>query len=475
MRYSPRRPAGGRAPDRTGRPVERLLAERLAAALARPAAQQPDWPDRAVVRAVVDRLRTATPVVAPAETAQLSERLAAVARGEAFLLQGGDCAETFADHTAAHLRANLGLLKRMALVFTHATGLPVVPLARAAGQYAKPRSQQVDAQGLPVYRGDIVNGVEPTSAARTPDPARMLRAQANAVETMALARRLCRGELGDPHALHAENLRFVRDSPAGGRYAPAVEEIGRSLRLLAGLGASGRTARQSEIYVSHEALLLDYESALLRVDESGPEPLLSSGLAHFLWIGERTRAPQDAHIAFAELLANPIGLKIGPGTTPEQAVEYVHRLDPHGTPGRLTLISRMGHDRVRDVLPPIVEKVTASGHQVVWQCDPMHGNSRTTESGYKTRAFDHVLEEITGFLDVHRRLGTHPGGLHLEATGEDVTECLGGARGIAEHDLPARYLTACDPRLNAEQSMELAFTVAELFARRTPPRPERPR
>ncbi|MGV9271182.1 3-deoxy-7-phosphoheptulonate synthase [Kitasatospora sp. NPDC003701] len=482
MRYSPRRPPDGRAAEPTGQPGERPLADRLAAALARPAAQQPCWPDRDRAREVVARLRTAAPIVTPAETARLSERLAAVALGEAFLLQGGDCAETFADNTEAHLRANLGLLKRMALVFTHATGLPVVPVARAAGQYAKPRSQQVDAQGLPVYRGDIVNGVEPTLAARTPDPERMLLAHADAARTMATARRLCREDLGDPHALHAENLRFVRSSPAGARHAPVVEEIGRGLRLLDGLGACGRTARQGEIYVSHEALLLDYESALLRETDGGPEPLFSSGLAHFLWIGERTRGPEDAHIAFAELLANPIGVKIGPGTTPEQAVEYVRRLDPHGTPGRLTLISRMGHARVRDVLPPIVEKVTASGHQVVWQCDPMHGNSRTADNGYKTRHFDHVVEEIAGFLDVHRRLGTHPGGLHLEATGEDVTECLGGARGIAEHDLPGRYRTACDPRLNAEQSMELALTVGELlaglFAERlapgTAPRPGRP-
>ncbi|MFJ9950937.1 3-deoxy-7-phosphoheptulonate synthase [Kitasatospora sp. NPDC091207] len=477
MSYSPQPPAG-RAPERTGHPQDRPLADRLAAALARPAAQQPRWPDRARAREVVGRLRTAAPIVAPAETARLSERLAAVARGEAFLLQSGDCAETFADNTEPHLRANLGLLKRMALVFSHATGLPVVPVARAAGQYAKPRSQQVDGQGLPVYRGDIVNGVEPTLAARTPDPERMLRAHAEAARTVATARRLCREDLGDPHALHAENLRFVHSSPAGGRYAPAVEEIGRGLRLMSALGARGRTARQSEIYVSHEALLLDYESAVLQVAEDGPEPLFSSGLAHFLWIGERTRGPDDAHIAFAELLANPIGVKIGPGTTPEQAVEYARRLDPHGTPGRLTLISRMGHARVREVLPPIVEKVTASGHQVVWQCDPMHGNSRTADNGYKTRHVDHVVEEIAGFLDVHRALGTHPGGLHLEATGEDVTECLGGARGIAEHDLPGRYRTACDPRLNAEQSMELAFTVAELFADLFPPgtapRPERP-
>ncbi|GAB2695468.1 3-deoxy-7-phosphoheptulonate synthase class II [Kitasatospora kifunensis] len=444
-----------------------MLAQRLVAALARPAAQQPLWPDPARTAAVVRQLREAAPIVTPAETARLSARLAAVARGEAFLLQGGDCAETFADNTEPHLRANLGLLKRIALVLTHAAGRPVVPVARLAGQYAKPRSQPVDAQGLPVYRGDIINSVEPTLAARTPDPHRMLRAHANAARAMAWARRICREELADPHALHQQNLRFVGSSPVGARHLRQAEELDRSLRFMAGLGTRGRTAQQSEIYVSHEALLLDYESALLWADTRGPEPLFSSGLAHFLWIGERTRGLDGAHIAFAELLSNPIGVKIGPNTTPEQAVEYVRRLDPHATPGRLTLISRMGHAQVREVLPPIVEKVTASGHQVIWQCDPMHGNSQTSGNGYKTRRFSHIIEEITGFFEVHRELGTHPGGLHLEATGEDVTECLGGARGLGEDDLPARYRTACDPRLNAEQSMELAFTVADLLAEST--------
>lgn len=473
MSHLPRWPPDGRGTDRNRRAVEQRLADRLAAALAKPAMQQAAWPDTARAEAVVEQLRTAAPIVAPAEIARLSDRLADVARGRAFLLQSGDCAETFADNTEPHLRANLGLLKRMAVVLGHAAGLPVVPVARLAGQYAKPRSAPVDAQGLPVYRGDIVNSVEPTLAARTPDPDRMLRAHAHAAEAMAVARRVCGGEQAGPEALHQEILRFIRTSPNGHRYAAAAGELGRTPRRPAGLAAATRTARQSEIYVSHEALLLDYESAQLRVDDRPPEPLLSSGLAHFLWIGERTRGPDDAHLAFAELLSNPVGVKIGPGTTPEQAVEYVHRLDPHATPGRLTLISRMGHAQVRDVLPPIVEKVTATGHQVVWQCDPMHGNSLTSAVGYKTRRFDDILDEITGFIEVHRRLGTHPGGLHLEATGEDVTECLGGAREITEDDLPARYRTACDPRLNAEQSMELAFAVADLLAQDGAPSPER--
>nr|AXL05663.1 phospho-2-dehydro-3-deoxyheptonate aldolase [uncultured bacterium] len=380
-------------------------------ALARPAAQQPCWPDPEGASAVAEQLHHSDPIVAPEETARLSRRLASVARGEAFLLQGGDCAETFADNTEPHLRANLRVLQWMAAVLTDLTRMPVVTVARMAGQYAKPRSNAVDALGLPVYRGDIVNSSAPTLAARTPDPHRMLRAHANAATAMDTVRELC----------------------------------------------------ANEVYVSHEMLLLDYERTLLWVDADGPEPRLASGLAHFLWIGDRTRQPDGAHVAFAELLSNPIGLKIGPDVTPEQAVEYVRRLDPHCTPGRLTLVSRMGHALVREVLPPIVEKVNASGHEVIWQCDPMHGNTRMAGNGYKTRHFDHVVDELAGFLEVHQWLGTHPGGIHVEVTGEDVTECLGGSAGITEADLPARYRTACDPRLNAEQSIELAFSVAEML------------
>ncbi|MEU9233185.1 3-deoxy-7-phosphoheptulonate synthase [Streptomyces subrutilus] len=388
--------------------VDHLLFDRLEAALARPAAQQPVWRDPGRARDAVELLIRSRPIVEQAETARLRTRLAAVARGEAFLLQGGDCAETFAGNTEAHVRANLRTLVDMAAVLADGTGLPVVKIARMAGQYAKPRSQPVDALGLPVYRGDLVNSVEPTLTARTADPHRMLRAHADAARTMAL----------------------VRAFP--------------------------------DVHVSHEALLLDYERSSLRVDTTGPVPRLSSGLGHFLWIGERTRRPDGAHIAFAELLSNPIGLKIGPGTTPQAAVEYVRRLDPHREPGRLTLISRMGHAQVRDVLEPIVEQVTATGHQVIWQCDPMHGNTRTSANGYKTRDVRHIADELAGFFEVHRRLGTHPGGIHVEVTGDDVTECVGG--GVAEADLPARYLTACDPRLNAEQSRQLAFTVAGLAA-----------
>nr|AXL05750.1 phospho-2-dehydro-3-deoxyheptonate aldolase [uncultured bacterium] len=413
MRRFPHRPPDTKDRAHVPRPVDRILARRMNEALARPAAQQPCWPDQEQASAVTEKLHHADPIVAPEETARLSDRLAAVARGEAFLLQGGDCAETFADNTEPHLRANLRVLQWMAAVLTDMTRLPVVKIARMAGQYAKPRSNTVDSLGLPVYRGDIVNSSVPTLAARTPDPHRMLLAHANAASAMDL-----------------------------------VREVGAG-----------------EVYVSHEMLLLDYERTVLWVDAGGHEPRLASGLAHFLWIGDRTRQLDGAHVAFAELLSNPIGLKIGPDVTPEQAVEYVRRLDPDCTPGRLTLVSRMGHDLVRDVLPPIVEKVNASGHEVVWQCDPMHGNTQVSGNGYKTRRFDHVIDELAGFFEVHRRLGTHPGGIHVEVTGEDVTECLGGSSEITEADLPARYRTACDPRLNVEQSMELAFSVAEMLRR----------
>ncbi|GAA3537491.1 3-deoxy-7-phosphoheptulonate synthase class II [Amycolatopsis ultiminotia] len=433
------------------RVVDRTLAGRLSAALARPAAQQPDWPDPERAGAVIGLLHDAEPIVTPDETARLSGRLASVARGEAFLLQGGDCAETFEGNTEPHLRGNLGVLLEMAGVLADAAGLPVVKIARMAGQYAKPRSSPVDALGLPVYRGDIVNSPEPTAAARTPDPQRMLMAHANAAEAMNLVRRFCAGRMAEA-VLPQRDL--VRVAQSGADRAAPVEP-----RFADGDGGSP----PDEFHVSHEMLLLDYERAVLWADGRGPRARLSSGLAHFLWIGERTRQLDGAHIAFAELLSNPIGLKLGPSVTPEQAVEYVRRLDPHRTPGRLTLVSRMGHRRVREVLPPIVEKVAASGHEVIWQCDPMHGNTRTSRNGYKTRHFDQVADEIAGFFEVHRRLGTHPGGLHVEVTGEDVTECLGGSSEISEADLPARYRTACDPRLNAEQSVELAFSVAKML------------
>jgi 3-deoxy-7-phosphoheptulonate synthase len=350
-------------------------------------------------------------------------------------------------------------------VLTYGASLPVVKIGRIAGQYAKPRSAATDASGLPVYRGDIVNSLTPDSRARKPDPDRMLRAYANASSTMNMVRATASSGLASLHQVHGWNKDFVRDSAAGARYEMLASGIDRALRFMSAYGVEHSGMHSAEIFASHEALLLDYEQALLRPGSSEGEGVDRSYAlsGHFLWIGERTRQLDHAHMALAELIANPIGVKLGPNTDIALAVEYVERLDPHRLPGRLTLISRMGHERVRDVLPGIVEAVAATGHPVVWQCDPMHGNTHTSASGYKTRHFDHVLDEVRGFFGVHRALGTHPGGLHIELTGDDVTECLGGAQDIQDIDLATRYETACDPRLNTQQSLELAFLVAELL------------
>jgi 3-deoxy-7-phosphoheptulonate synthase len=433
-------------------PLPPELRDRLDDALGRPAAQQPEWPD-------AEQVRRVPPITVPAEIDRLRDNLAEVARGEAFLLQGGDCAETFADNTEPHIRANVRTLLQMAVVLTYGASLPVVKIGRIAGQYAKPRSSNIDALGLPSYRGDIVNSLVATPEARVPDPSRMIRAYANAGAAMNLLRAMTTAGMADLHRLHDWNKDFVRQSPAGERYEALAGEIDRGLRFMSACGVNDSSLHTTEIFASHEALLLDYERALLRLDTNGEQPRLYDLSSHFLWIGERTRQLDGAHIAFAELLSNPIGLKIGPSTTPEMAVEYVERLDPHNQPGRLTLISRMGNGKVRDVLGPIVEKVTASGHQVIWQCDPMHGNTHEASTGYKTRHFDRIVDEVQGFFEVHRRLGTHPGGIHIELTGEDVTECLGGAQEISDLDLAGRYETACDPR----QSLELAFLVAEML------------
>lgn len=450
-------------------PLPAEMRQRLDDALSRPAAQQPEWPDPEAVGEVRTVLEHVPPITVPAEVDRLRRHLAAVARGEAFLLQGGDCAETFADNTEPHLRGNIRTLLQMAVVLTYGASTPVVKIGRIAGQYAKPRSSPTDALGLPSYRGDMVNSLAASAERRVPDPGRMIRAYANAGAAMNMVRALTSGGMADLNEVHDWNREFVRTSAAGERYEAVAAEIDRALRFMAACGVSDHSLHSTEIFASHEALVLDYERAMLRLDSTNADPdtpaghrLFSLG-AHFLWIGERTRGLDDAHIAFAELVANPIGLKIGPSTTPEQAVEYVERLDPHHEPGRLTLIPRMGAARVRDVLPGIVEKVTATGHRVVWNCDPMHGNTFESSTGYKTRHFDQVVDEVQGFFEVHQALGTHPGGIHVELTGEDVTECLGGAQDISDSDLAGRYETATDPRLNTQQSLELAFLVAEML------------
>jgi 3-deoxy-7-phosphoheptulonate synthase len=449
-------------------PLPADMRTRLDDALARPAAQQPEWPDAEQVAHVRTVLESVPPVVLPPEVDRLKERLADVAEGRAFLLQGGDCAETFVDNTEPHIRATIRTLLQMAVVLTYGASMPVVKVGRIAGQYAKPRSSPVDALGLPSYRGDIVNALAADPKQRIPDPSRMVRAYANASAAMNLVRGLTATGMADLTRVHDWNKDFVRTSAAGERYEAVAAEIDRAVRFMDACGVVDSNLRSVEFYASHEALLLDYERALLRLDldrdhNSDTPPKLYDLSSHFLWIGERTRQLDGAHIAFAELLSNPIGLKIGPTTTPEQALEYVERLDPRNEPGRLTLISRMGNGKIRDVLPSIVEKVTGSGHKVIWQCDPMHGNTHESTTGYKTRHFDRIVDEVQGFFEVHHGLGTHPGGIHVEVTGEDVTECLGGAQEISDADLAGRYETACDPRLNTQQSLELAFLVAEML------------
>jgi len=412
-------------------------------------------------------LESLPPLVLAAECDQLKERLAAVARGEAFLLQGGDCAETFAGTSADSIGGKFRTLLQMAVVLTYAGSVPVVKVGRMAGQFGKPRSAATeirDGVELPVYRGDAVNGIEFTPAARTPDPRRLLEAYRCSSATLNLCRSLAGGGYADLRQVHAWNQDFVAGSPAGQRYEDLADEIDRAIAFMHACGADPREFRAVEFYSSHEALLLDYERALTRTDvRTGQAYDLS---AHLVWIGERTRAIDGAHVEFARQIRNPLAVKIGPEATAQDVLELIEVLDPEHESGRLTLTTRMGAGRIRQALPPLVEKVAASGAVVVWVCDPMHGNTVEAASGQKTRHFDDVLDEVAGFFEVHRALGTHPGGIHIEFTGDDVTECVGGGDHIAESDLSHRYETTCDPRLNRGQSLDLAFRVAELYRRR---------
>ena len=429
----------------------------------RDAKQQPSW-DPSQANNVRKILESVPPIVVAPEIEALKKKLADVALGKAFLLQGGDCAETFESNTEPHIRGNVKTLLQMAVVLTYGASVPVVKLGRIAGQYAKPRSSDTDSNGLLNYRGDIVNGVEPSEEARRHDPARMIRAYANSSAAMNLVRSLTSSGTADLYRLHEWNREFVRKSRAGARYQDLAREIENGLNFMNACGVHDDTLRSADIYCSHEALLKDYERSMLRLglDNNGDTKLYDLS-AHQVWIGERTRGIEDFHVNFAAMIGNPVGIKLGPGVTPEQAVEYAERLDPNREPGRLTMISRMGHDKVRSVLPAIVKAVEDSGHKVVWQADPMHGNTFTASNGYKTRHFDKIVDEVQGFFEVHRELGTHPGGVHLEFTGEDVTECLGGAEDITDVDLPGRYESAVDPRLNTQQSLELSFLIAEML------------
>ncbi|MDX8150301.1 3-deoxy-7-phosphoheptulonate synthase class II [Patulibacter brassicae] len=438
-------------------PLPSELRAALDDALSRTALQQPSWPDAEYTVKVRRLLEAVPPVTLPDEVDRLQKRLGAVARGEAFLLQGGDCAETFVDNTEAHLRGTIRTLLQMAVVLTYSTSMPVVKLARIAGQYAKPRSSDTDALGLPSYRGDMVNALEPDATGRVPDPGRMLRAYANASAAMNLTRAIT--AVSDLRHVHEWNKDFVANSPAGARYERVATDIDRSLRFMEACGVDDQSLHSVDMHASHELLVLDYERALLRLHEGR----LYNLSAHMQWIGERTRQIDGAHVRFAALTANPTGVKLGPTSTPQDALDLLEILDPHKIDGRVCLVSRMGNDKVREALPPIIEAVERSGHRVVWQCDPMHGNTHEAPSGYKTRAFDRIVDEVKGFFEVHRRLGTHPGGIHVELTGEDVTECVGGAQEISEDQLASRYETACDPRLNTQQSLELSFLAAEML------------
>ncbi len=427
-------------------------------------AQQPTYPDRAKVDAAVARLRTAPPLVFAGECDDLTAKIAAVTRGEAFLLQGGDCAETFAGVTADNVRNKLRVMLQMAVVLTYAASVPVVKVGRLAGQYAKPRSSDMETREgvtLPAYRGDAVNGFDFTPESRAPDPQRLVEVYHSSAATLNLVRAFVTGGYADLRQVHTWNTDFVRESPVGKRYEVLAGEIERALTFMQAIGADPDEFHRVDFHSSHEALVLEYEHAMTRIDSRTQSPYDVSG--HFVWIGERTRQLDNAHVELLSHIRNPIGVKLGPTTTPDDALALAAKLNPANEPGRLTFITRFGAKKIRDGLPQLVEKVHAAGVQVAWVCDPMHGNTFEASSGYKTRAFDDVIEEVQGFFDVHRSLGTWPGGVHVELTGDDVTECVGGGEELLEADLGGRYESVCDPRLNRVQSLELAFLVAEML------------
>ena len=424
--------------------------------------QQPTYGDAAGVSEAVERLRRLPPLVFAAECDALRTKMASVAAGEAFLLQGGDCAETFDGVTAANIQGKLRTLLSMAVVLTYAAQVPIVKVGRMAGQYAKPRSSSDETrQGvtLPAYRGDAVNGFDFTEASRRPDPQRLLGVYNASAATLNLTRAFVTGGFAHLRSVHSWNADFVQNSAAGVQYQRLAEEIDRALAFMVACGIDEDTFATVDFYSSHEALLLEYEHALTRIDSRTGQPYGTSG--HFLWIGERTRQLDGAHVELLRHVRNPLGVKLGPTTTADTALELADRLDPDHVEGRITFITRMGAGRIREVLPEVVSKVTASGRQVAWVCDPMHGNTFEARNGYKTRAFADVMDELNGFFDVHEELGTWPGGVHVELTGDDVTECVGGSDDLVEADLVNRYETLCDPRLNRNQSLELAFLVAE--------------
>ncbi|HRA75552.1 MAG TPA: 3-deoxy-7-phosphoheptulonate synthase class II, partial [Propionicimonas sp.] len=407
-------------------------------------------------------LEALPPLVFAGECDDLRAKMADVAAGRAFLLQGGDCAETFDAVTAQNIKSKLLVQLSMAVVMTYAAQVPVVKVGRIAGQYAKPRSKDDETRGgvsLPAYRGDAINGFDFTPEDRAHDPKRLLQVYNSSAATLNLVRAFVKGGFADLRGVHTWNAQFVRDSEVEAEYEELASEIDRALAFMVACGVHDSALNTVDFYASHEALLLEYERALTRVDSRSQELYTCSG--HFLWIGERTRQLDGAHVELLRRVQNPLGIKLGPTTTAEQAIALADRLDPDRIPGRITFITRMGAKKVRDVLPGVIAGVEASGRKVAWVCDPMHGNTFEAANGYKTRSFTDVVDEVNGFFDVHEQLGTWPGGLHVELTGDDVTECVGGVMNLVEDDLANRYETVCDPRLNRNQSLELAFTVAQ--------------
>ncbi len=442
----------------------------------RPIRQAPAYPDTAKLHDMERKIGKYPPLVFAGEARRLKEQLARVSEGKAFVLQGGDCAESFSDFTANIIRDQFRVLLQMAVVLTFGASVPVVKMGRMAGQFAKPRSsdnETLDGVTLPSYRGDIINGPEFTPEARIPDPARMEFAYFQSASTLNLLRAFASGGYADLHEVHRWNLDFVEASPLAAQYRDLAHRIDETLSFMTACGMTSDTTRdlrETDFYISHEALLLPYEQALTRIDSTTGEWYGCS--AHFLWIGDRTRQADGAHIDFLRGVKNPLGMKVGPSQEPADLLRILDILNPANEAGRITLISRMGADKVADKLPPLVRAVEKSGHKVVWLCDPMHGNTISTAAKLKTRNFDEILREVRSFFDVHQSHNTWAGGVHIEMTGQNVTECTGGARHLSETDLSERYETFCDPRLNAEQSLELAFLVAaELKRRRAPAAP----
>ena len=430
-----------------------------------PVKQVPHYEDAAALQSVEERLAGYPPLVFAGEARNLKAQLAEVCEGRAFLLQGGDCAESFLEHRADNIRDTFRVLLQMAVVLTYGAKLPVIKVGRMAGQFAKPRSadtETIDGVELPSYRGDIINGIEFDAVARVPNPERQISAYRQAASTLNLLRAFAKGGYADLTEVHRWNQGFIADSPQGARYEAMANQISEAMDFMAACGITSLTAPQMsmvDFYTSHEALLLGYEQALTRLDSTSGEYYDTS--AHMLWIGDRTRQPDGAHVEFLSGIKNPLGLKCGPTLEPDELITLLDKLNPENEAGRVTLIARFGHDNVESHLPALIRKVTAEGRKVVWSCDPMHGNTIKASNGYKTRPVDRILTEVQRFMAVHHSEGTHAGGIHFEMTGQNVTECLGGAQAISEEDLSSRYHTHCDPRLNGSQALELAFLIAE--------------